>query len=342
MKSIKTVDAVGKIICHDITQIIKDETKDVRFKKGHIVQESDIEVLLSLGKYNLYVWDIDEAESMHENEAAEILSDICCTNNMYKTDVKEGKINVHSSIDGLFRVNTELLYKLNCFDDIIISTIHNNYPVKAGDVLLGTRVVPLIIKREKIQNVLDTCKEEQLCDVLTYKIKKCAVVTTGSEVFDGRIKDTFTDVIKEKLKDFGAEVVYHKIVSDDKESIKEAIKNAKDYGVDMILCTGGMSVDPDDLTPTAIKESGAKVVTYGAPVLPGSMFLLAYFEDGTPIVGLPGCVMYSKHTIFDILLPRLMTKDVITKNDIAKLSNAGFCLSCEVCHYPNCQFGKGV
>ncbi len=342
MKLIKTIDAVGQTLCHDITQIIKDEVKDVRFRKGHIVAEGDIEILHSLGKFNLYVIENDDEHLVHENDAARILIDRCINENMYPSDVKEGKIDLYSNIDGLFKINTEALYNINMFSDIIISARHNNYPVKKGDKLLGTRIIPLMIEKEKLNSVLKVNNNTKIFDILPYTVKTCAVITTGSEVYNGLIKDTFTPVIIEKLIEYNVDVKYHVVLSDDLDTITNKILEFKNSDVDLIICTGGMSVDPDDLTPTAIKNCGAKLVSYGSPVLPGAMFLLSYFDDGTPVVGLPGCVMYSKRTVFDILLPRLIAKDTITVEDIAKLGNGGLCLDCDVCHYPNCQFGKGL
>ncbi len=342
MKLIKTENAVGQTLCHDITQIIKDEVKGVRFRKGHVVQEEDIKILHSLGKYNLYVIENDDEHLIHENEAAEILINLCKNDTMYQSDVKEGKIDLFSHIDGLFKINTDALYNINMFDNIIISARHNNYPVKKGDKLVGTRIIPLMIEKEKLEKVVKTNNHTQIFDILPYQIKTCAVVTTGSEVYNGLIKDTFTPVIIDKLKEYNVEVVDHVIIDDNLNKITEKIKEFKSSNVDLIICTGGMSVDPDDLTPTAIKNCGATLVSYGSPVLPGAMFLLSYFDDGTPIVGLPGCVMYSKRTVFDILLPRLIAKDTITIEDIAKLGNGGLCLDCDLCHFPNCQFGKGL
>ncbi len=341
MRLIKTVDAIGKTLCHDITRIVKDEVKGVAFKKGHIIHEDDIEMLHSIGKYNVYIWEKEDNKYIHENDAAKIIIDLCKKENMYESEVKEGKIDLFADTTGLFKINTKLLKEINSIDNVIISTLHNYFPVKKGDKILGTRIIPLMIEEEKLLPVKELATDKTICEILDYKIKKCAVITTGSEVFNGLIKDTFTPVISEKLKEYGAEIIMHKIVDDNLENIKSAIDEFKGK-VDMIICTGGMSIDPDDLTPRAIKESGAKLVSYGSPVLPGAMFLLAYFEDKTPIIGLPGCVMYSKRTVFDIVLPRLLCKDEITIEDIASLGNGGLCMDCNECHFPNCQFGKGV
>lgn len=214
--------------------------------------------------------------------------------------------------------------------------------MKKGDKLAGTRVIPLVIEESKLNEAKKIAGDKPILELLPYKNMKAGVVTTGSEVYHGRIKDTFTNVIINKLKEYGIEVCWHKIVDDDDEMIINAINEMKKSGAEMILCTGGMSVDPDDLTPGAIKKSGAKIVTYGAPVLPGAMFLLGYFDDGTPIMGLPGCVMYSKATVFDLILPRIASGLKVSKKDISRMGHGGLCLSCGVCTYPRCEFGKGA
>ncbi|MBE6050490.1 MAG: molybdopterin-binding protein [Clostridium sp.] len=341
MKKIATVDAVGHVLCHDITRIVKDVVKDTPFRKGHVVKEEDIELLLSLGKEHLYIWEKKEG-MLHENEAAEILYDICKNDNMVGSEIREGKIELKADIDGLFRVDIERLEEINALDEIVIATRHTNYAVKKGNKLAGMRVIPLIIEEEKLKKAQEIGGDKPLLELLPYIKKIAAVVTTGSEVYHKRIKDTFTPVIINKLKNYHIEVVHHIIVDDDSEMIVNAIKECKEKGVDMIICTGGMSVDPDDLTPSSIRKSGANIVTYGAPVLPGTMFLLGYFDDETPIMGLPGCVMYSKATIFDLILPRVAAGVKISKKDIARMGHGGLCFSCEVCTYPRCEFGKGV
>lgn len=341
MKCINTTDAVGHVLCHDITRIVKDVMKDTAFRKGHVVTEEDIPVLLSLGKDHLYVWEKDE-NTLHEDEAAQILYDVCKNENMHPTPVKEGKIELIADCDGLFCVDVERLDAINEIDEIMIATRHTNTAVKKGDRLLGTRVIPLVIAKEKMEQVKEAAGEAPLVSLTPYKAMKVGIVTTGNEVYYGRIKDTFTPVIIEKLHTYGMEVLDQILCDDTQEVIVKAILDLKEKGADMILCTGGMSVDPDDRTPGAIKSTGACIVSYGAPVLPGAMFLLAYFEDGTPIMGLPGCVMYAKATVFDLVLPRVAAGIKVTKKDLAHMGNGGFCLGCKTCHYPNCSFGKGI
>ena len=340
MQLLRTEDAVGQVLCHDLTQIIKGVSKGPRFRKGHIVAEEDIPVLLSMGKDQLYVWEKDDTV-YHENEAAEILCQVSMGENMTPSEVKEGKIELTAACDGLFTVDVERLDAVNEIDQIMIATRHTNTPVKKGDKLLGTRVIPLVIKKEKMELVRKTAGEKPLCRLLPYRMKKAGIVTTGNEVFYGRIQDTFTPVVKNKLEQYGIQAEDHLTVGDEKEKITAAIRELKARGCELIIATGGMSVDPDDQTPGAIKESGAEVVTYGAPVLPGAMFCLAYFSDGTPVMGLPGCVMYAKTTIFDLVLPRIAAGVRISRKDITRLGNGGLCLGCEDCRWPDCGFGTG-
>ena len=344
MKCVKTQDAVGHVLCHDITQIIKDVKKGTAFRKGHIVTEEDIPVLLSLGKDNLYIWEKTEG-ILHENEAAEYLRDICMNENMIQSEVKEGKIELTAEIDGLLKIDVDKLRAVNSLGEMMIATRHTNTSVKKGDKLVGTRIIPLLIEQEKMEKAKEVAGDRPILSLIPFKKKKVGIVTTGNEVFYGRIKDTFGPVVAEKVKEFGADVIGQTIVNDDMEKITKAVEEFIEQGADMVLCTGGMSVDPDDKTPGAIKNTGARIVSYGAPVLPGAMMLLAYYEkDGRelPIVGLPGCVMYAKRTVFDLVLPRLMADDMVTSDDLAGLGLGGLCLSCDVCTFPNCGFGKGV
>ena len=344
MKLIKTEDAVGHVLCHDITQIIKGVTKDAVFRKGHIVTEEDIPVLLSVGKENLYVWEKEEG-MLHENDAAEILRQICQGEHMHPSDVKEGKIELIADIDGVLKIEREKLRKVNSLGEIMIASRHGDFPVKKGDKLAGTRVIPLVISEEKMQQAKDVTAGGGIFNILPYKKKKAGIVTTGSEVYYHRIKDTFTPVIEEKLAEYDIEIGGHEICNDDPQMIENAIRSLLADGCNMIVCTGGMSVDPDDRTPYAIRQVTGEIVSYGAPVLPGAMFLLAYYrEEGKeviPVLGLPGCVMYSKRTIFDLVLPRLTVGEILTAEDLNTLGEGGLCLNCPECTFPNCGFGKG-
>lgn len=346
MKQIKTTDAVGSVLCHDVTQIIPGKFKGPVFRKGHIIREEDIPMLLSIGKENLYVWEKQEG-MLHEDEAAVILRDLAIGPNMSAGEAKEGKIELTADCDGLLKVRSEALKVVNSTPQMMIATRHGNTPVRKGDKLAGTRIIPLVIEEEKMRDLERRTREasggKPLLEVKPFVRKKVGIVTTGSEVYKGRIEDRFTPVLKEKLAAFDTEAAGQEITDDDDRMTTAAIRHMLEKGAELVICTGGMSVDPDDRTPLAIRNTGARIVTYGAPVLPGAMFLLSYLEEGDRtrvICGLPGCVMYAKRTIFDLVLPRIMADDPITAEEIASLGEGGLCLGCETCTWPNCGFGK--
>ena len=339
MKEIRTEDAVGQVLCHDMTQIIPGEYKGPRFRKGHIITEEDIPVLLSMGKEHIYIMELTRGR-LHENDAAERLCALCLGGGMRRSEPSEGKIEIFADRPGLFRVDRNRLNMINAVEDVMIATRRGNTAVEAGDKLAGTRVIPLVVEEKNIFAAECITLGRPLLEVLPFKLKKAGVVTTGSEVSKGLVEDAFTPVVQKKLERFGIEMTEHLTVGDGMGDIRAAIDTLRDTDVDLILCTGGMSVDPDDNTPGAIRESGARIVTYGAPVLPGAMFLLGYFDDGRPVMGLPGCVMYAGATIFDIMLPRVAAGVELTRRDFTTLGEGGLCLGCESCTFPNCGFGK--
>ena len=341
MKLMKTEESVGQVLCHDITQIIKGVTKDAVFRKGHVIREEDIPVLLSVGKDHVYIWENNE-NMLHENDAAEILRDMCQGTNMHPTEPKEGKIELIADVDGLLMVDVERLRLVNALGEMMIATRPAGFCVKKGDKLAGTRIIPLVIEKAKMEHAKAVAGDKPLLQLYPLKPKKYGVITTGNEVYHGRIQDMFTPEIIRKMEEFGCEMVSHVILDDDHEKITAAIRKMLDDGCEMVICTGGMSVDPDDKTPLAIKNAGVDIVSYGAPVLPGAMFLAGYSKDKRPVCGLPGCVMYAKRTIFDLALPRFLADVPVTKEWLAGLGVGGLCLNCEVCHFPNCSFGKGI
>ena len=343
MKEVKTRDSIGLVISHDITRIIPGGEKSVAFKKGHIIREEDIEGLLKLGKANVFVWEND-GTLLHENEAAAVLADIVSGSgdNFSYGEVKEGKIEIFAGRDGVLRVDKEKLAVLNEFDEVMVATRHDYTPVRAGDKVAGTRIIPLAISLSRIDEVRKSAARGKgsgaALSLFSYQPKRVAIVTTGSEVFEGLIEDGFTPIVRGKLSEYEIEDLGNLKSSDNPDMTAKAILRMAGLGADVILVTGGMSVDPDDRTPLAIMNTGAKVVSYGAPVLPGAMFMMAYLGD-VAILGLPGCVMHSKRTILDLILPRVMAGLRVSKQDIIDLAAGGLCLSCEVCIFPSCSFG---
>ena len=341
MKLIKVHDAVGQVLCHDITQIIVGRTKDVLFKKGHVITEEDIQSLLNLGKDHVYIWEND-VNMLHENDAAVILRDICQGENMCATGPKEGKIELIAGIDGLLMVDTERMRAVNSLGGMIIASRISGFPVKKDDKLCGVRIIPLVIEKEKMEQARLAAGNRPLLQLLAMQQKKYGLVVTGNEVFHRRIEDSFTPVIREKLSEYGCEMIAHTILDDTQTKITAAIHEMLNKGAEMVFCTGGMSVDPDDTTPAAIRNAADTVVSYGAPVLPGAMFMIAYTADGRPVCGLPGCVMYSGRSVFDLVLPHLLADLPVSADWLAGLGNGGMCLNCPECHFPNCTFGKGT
>jgi len=340
MKSVPVQEAVGMVLCHDITEIVPEKFKGPSFKKGHVIAEEDISKLLNLGKEHIYIWEMTE-NTYHENDAAIAMAKAISGSGIFLTEPKEGKVELRSEIKGLLRINVNALYNMNSIDEIVIASIHTHQVVEKNQMLAGCRVVPLIIDKDKIDRVEKIAHYmAPVFEVVPLQRKKFGMVTTGSEIFHGRIEDKFGPVVKAKIENMGSEVLRQIIVDDRPEMIAQAINILIEEGAEAIVTTGGMSVDPDDTTPTGIKMCGGTVVTYGAPVLPGAMFMLANLGD-VPIMGLPGCVMYHKTTIFDLILPRILAGETVTKMDIVGFGHGGLCTQCNVCTYPNCAFGKG-
>ncbi len=337
--TIKTEDAIGMILAHDITEIIPGKFKGIAFKKGHIIKEEDIEKLLRIGEENVYVFSLGEDE-LHENDAAIRLGNIFAGPGVCFSEPGEGKINIKPEYRGLLKINRELLDEVNDVGDICLATIHENMKVEKDELLAGCRIIPLTIKKEKIDEIEKMAKNKrpmfQIKPFLDFKI---ALIVTGSEVYKGRIEDKFGPVIERKVKAFGSEIFHKTIVEDDIDIIKNAVLDAKEMGAEMIIVTGGMSVDPDDKTPGAIKATKADIITYGTPILPGAMLLFAYLDD-IPVFGLPGCVMFAHTTAFDLLLPRVFAGEKIVRKDITRMGYGGQCLTCKVCTFPDCHFGK--
>ncbi|WP_300382282.1 molybdopterin-binding protein [Clostridium sp.] len=320
MKIVDVREAVGLTLCHDITKIVPGEFKGRAFKKGHVIEEKDIEELLSIGKDHIYIYE-DFENFVHEEDAALFLTELTAGQGTSFDEVKEGKIEIFADRDGLLKIDVETLIEVNSIEEIVISTIKNNTVVKKGDKIAAAKVIPLTIKKEKLEEV-EKLVNEKLMNVVPIEGKTIGIVTTGSEVFYGRIKDSSLTAIEKKLNRYNCNIVEQRILPDDLEKIKEAINYFINKDVDVILCTGGMSVDADDLTPIAIKDIGSEIISYGTPIFPGAMFLVSY-KEGKPILGLPGGVIFSKTTTFDVLLPRILAGEKLTKRDIAKYSHGG-------------------
>lgn len=337
MKKIRVEDAVGMALCHDITAM-RDGFKGAAFKRGHVITPEDIPALLDLGKRTVFVWE-DNAGEIHEEDAALRMAAMAPVEGAHYTAPSEGKVLLMADKRGMFRVDTALLQKINSIGDITISTLPDHYPVEPGARLASMRIVPLVTKEEQILRAEQLCADKKLLDLRPYQEKKLGVIITGSEIYSGRIRDKFEPVVRAKMKQYPAQILGVTICDDDLDMITSEAKKFLDQGADFLIFTGGMSVDPDDLTPTAIRTLGADIVTHGVPSQPGNMTLVAYLGE-TAILGVPGAAISLPTTIFDVLLPQIFAGDRITKADLIRLGDGGLCQLCKSCHFPNCTFGR--
>ncbi len=337
IEAVPVRDAVGKMLLHDITRIVPDLFKGPEFKKGHIIQDTDVDRLLDLGKQNIFVACLNG--EIHENDAAVRLAASAAGTGIEFGSPEEGKVSLRARTDGLLTVDVPLLYELNSLQDVVFATLHTGRVVTRGQVVAGTRVVPLSIDEAVLDSAEAICKDRPVIQVRPLAGRNVGIVVTGSEVHAGRIADGFGPVVQKKLEDLGCRIIDKKVVPDDLDMTVNAIRTHADAGAGMIAVTGGMSVDPDDLTPAAIRAAGGRVEIYGVPVLPGAMFMLAWLDD-VPIIGLPGCVMYHKASIFDLVVPRLLAGDRISRADIIGMGHGGLCAACIPCRFPDCPFGK--
>ena len=339
MRTVAVEKAVGKVLCHDITQIVPGLYKGRAFKKGHIIQQGDIPKLLDLGKAHIYVHDMRPG-MVHENTAAQRIAKAAAGGGLRLSEPVEGKVKLIAVRKGLLKVDADALYRINEIEEIVLGTLHTHRPVESDEPVAGTRIIPLFTDEKRIKKVEWICEKHfPVLQVKPYAPTKVAIVTTGSEIYNGRIEDRFGPILREKFAALGGEVIRRVIVSDDIQMTVAAIKDSIRDGAQFIAVTGGMSVDPDDQTPVSIRAAGGKVLTYGAPVFPGAMFMLAHIGD-VPVLGLPSGIMYDKASIFDLVVPRLLAGEIVTRADIIAMGHGGFCLTCPDCRYPSCAFGK--
>ncbi|MBI5739420.1 MAG: molybdopterin-binding protein [Nitrospirae bacterium] len=367
--TVPVTDAAGMVLAHDITEIRKDEFKGRAFKKGHIVRQEDIPHLQKLGKERLFVLSISDDE-VHENDAAYALAEAMMGEGVkMEGEPKEGKIDILADRDGLLKVNKDALMQINMLGEVMCATLHSNTLVKKGRLVAGTRAIPLVVKKAVVEEAVKILKgargrgqgagEEAVIEVKGLRKPKAGIVITGNEVYYGKIKDAFAPVITKKIEALDGEIVGIYYAPDDEKFIEARLKELIDAGADLLITTGGMSVDPDDVTRFAIRNLGVSEINYGSAVLPGAMFLVAYLEDSNksqvtsneikheeenssliPVLGIPACGMYNNITILDLVLPRLLTGEKVGRKELAELGHGGLCLKCGECRYPVCPFGK--
>ncbi len=341
MKRVPTEQAVGMVLGHDVTEIVPGFFKGRAFKKGHVIRPEDVPKLLRIGKEHIYALNL-EAGFVHEDDAALRIARATAGNGLTLTEPSEGRVNLKAASDGLLKINIDALYRINEVEEIVFSTIHTNQFVGEKRTIGGTRIIPLATEEERIRRVEVICRDNHpVIDIKPLNTCDVGIVTTGSEIYHGRIQDKFGPILHMKFAELGCGVLKQEFVSDDVAMTVAAIRELIDDGAGMVAVTGGMSVDPDDQTPTSIRAAGGKVITYGAPIFPGAMFMLAYVGN-IPVLGLPGCVMYYKASVFDLIVPRILAGEEITRADIIAMGHGGFCANCADCKYPICGFGKGV
>lgn len=337
MKKVRVEDAVGMTLCHDLTAMYPG-FKGALFKRGHVISGDDIPKLLDIGKKTVYVGEIDEG-MLHEEDCALRLADMTRIEGAHFEGPAEGKMLLIADRQGMFHVNTELLRKINAIGDITIATLPDHFRVEEGARLASMRIVPLFTDEEQIKKAEDLCERSRLFELLPYKERKTGLIITGSEIFEGRIKDRFEPVVRKKLAYFPGEIIGVRVCDDKMEMIMDAAKELLAEGADFLIFTGGMSVDPDDLTPGAIRNLGADIISHGLPAQPGNMTLLAYLGD-IPLLGVPGAAISLPTTMFDVLLPQIFTGLKFTKQELINLGEGGLCRMCKDCHYPDCTFGR--
>ncbi len=337
MKKIPVEQAVGMELCHDITAM-RDGFKGAAFRRGHIIRPEDVQEMLNIGKKTVFVWEAQAGE-IHEDDCARRMAAMAPVEGAHYTKPSEGKVLLFADAQGMFRVDRAMLHKINSIGDITITTLPDHYPVEPGARLASMRIVPLVTQERQIEEAEALCRDTKLLNLLPYQHRNVGVIITGSEVYSGRIQDKFAPVIREKLRKFPAHITGIAICDDDLDMIGQVAREMLDKGADFLIFTGGMSVDPDDLTPTAIRNLGAEIITHGVPAQPGNMTLVAYLGS-IPILGVPGAAISLPTTVLDVLLPQIFSGEKLTKEDLIRLEDGGLCQMCKHCHWPNCTFGR--
>jgi len=340
LQKIGLEQAVGLSLAHDITEIRPGEYKGPSFRKGHRVERKDLCHLMRLGKRHLYLLDLDKNQ-VHEDEAVlELAPALTGPGVTFDREPKEGKIQLVAAYDGLFKVNVDPLIRFNLIPEVMCASIHTDTPVSKGQKLAGTRAIPLVVDRDIVDKAVDLAQANYpIFSVKVFNQLKVRLVVTGNEVYDGLIEDRFESIVTKKVETYGSSLIETVILPDDEVRISEKIKGFLEQGTDLIITTGGMSVDPDDVTRLGIRKAGVDQLFYGAAVLPGAMFILAYKGD-VPIVGIPACGLYHQTTVFDLILPRLLAGERPDNEDLAHFAHGGLCHDCATCRYPSCSFGK--
>jgi molybdenum cofactor synthesis domain-containing protein len=318
---VKTEDAVGEVLLHDITAVDPDKGFKGRiFKKGHIIREEDVRRLKEVGKDHIYVFEIADDE-IHEDDAAKMLAKaVAGENTRSSQSPKEGKIDIYADAFGLCKIDTKRLMSFNSVGEPSCPTIYNNSVVKEGDNIAAVRIISLTAPLEEVQKACEIAGDG-IVKVIPFVPKKAGLIITGNEVYHGRIKDKFHDKLKPKLEELLCEIAEKRILPDDRDAIRESIEEFADR-YDIVILTGGTSVDPDDVTYKAIKDAGVRKFIRGNPIQPGNMLTMGWIGE-TPIAAVPAAAIFFKWTSFDIWLPRFLAGDTIERDEVIARAHGG-------------------
>jgi len=335
-------EAVGRRAAHDMTQIIPGRSKGPAFKRGQEITAGDVQRLRQMGRREIFVESEDRPgpEWIHEDEAALAFARAMAGQGVvFSEPPSEGKVNFIADRDGLLMVDAARLKKFNMIDGVMCAARQSFSVVAEGKNIAGTRAIPLYLPRPDFEKAVEVLTGEPLLQVLPLRWARVGVLISGTEVFQGLIDDKFLPIIQNKVEKLGSEVAAHVIVADEREAIDRGVKELLEAGIDLLITTAGLSVDPDDVTKLGLVDAGATDMLYGAPILPGAMTLLARIGD-VQVMGVPACALYFKTTSLDLLLPRLLANLTVTRDDLAHLGHGAFCLDCRECTFPKCPFGK--
>lgn len=333
-------EAVGKVLAHDVTEIRPGQFKGPAFRKGYIIRKEDLDHLRRLGKEHVYVLQLGRDE-VHEDEAAiRLARALAGAGVIFDEKPSEGKIALKSEYKGLLKVDVQSLVEFNLVSDVTCSSRHNNSLVDKDEIIAATRAIPLVIDKIRLDEAIKIGKKAKgIFSIKRLANPETGLIITGNEVFYGRIEDKFAPLLRKKLRFYGCVLKETIFKPDNIDEIVKGIRLFHQKKMGLILVAGGMSVDPDDVSRNAIIEAGAREIVYGTPVLPGAMFLYGLLGD-IPILGLPACILYYNATVVDLILPRVLAGERITRLELAAMAHGGLCLNCHECRYPLCPFGK--
>ncbi len=350
VKIVPVEEAVDKIVAHDMTRIEPGVFKGPEFKAGQRISVGDVCRLQQMGRFHVAIHDentnLSDENLIHENEVAENFARRMAGENVsYELPPREGKIDFVAECDGVLSLDYKRLEQFNMVPEVMLTTRQDGMLVKKDSRIGGTRAIPLYLSTKFYQQAMQVLADKPIMQVMPLRKAKVGILVTGTEVFQGIIEDKFIPIITSKVTALQSDVVASKIAPDDKEAMKKAIEELRKAGADLLITTGGLSVDPDDVTKSVLLEAGLTNVLHGVPVLPGAMSLIGYIPPkdkytAMQVIGVPACALYSKTTFFDLILPRMLANCEITRADLARMGEGGYCMSCHICTWPKCFFGK--